>query len=322
MAAAMIAALVSRPRAALAQEPARTERPIAEALELEPSACFDRDSLGRELTRWLHSGMLDARLSIRVRRGQHSNAEAESFVVLREGTIVVERDLPRRNAPCEELRSAVALAIAIAVETTLFESREEPRAAPAAPIETAPIPDQIKAPLPKSKRGLSAEVLGHAFLGLLPRPAWGAEAATMIPLIGPLHGRVSFVWVAPRAISLGGGESELSLWAGKLGACWVGAPGSVEWRFCAGGAAGQLAAQGSGYARSLSPGLPWAAADASIETRFAISRRLGATFGLTGFVALARPALEVRNANDMLVASQTLPRGGGSLAAGLDMHFW
>lgn len=101
-------------------------RPIAETIEVEPSECLSRAALASKTAAFLHRDEVDARLSVAVTmRG----ADALSRLSL-DGVVVGERLVQRRGLTCEEFRSVVAAALAVAIDTALLEetnAAEEPR---------------------------------------------------------------------------------------------------------------------------------------------------------------------------------------------------
>ncbi len=114
--------------------------PIAAALRIGPNACFDAASLAPVLARWLQRDVIDRRIVVEV-TGQPDTPEGLVLRVRRDGQLVGERRFPSLSAPCEEVRAAVGLAAALAVDATVLESlgvKAAPVIAPAPPLEAPP----------------------------------------------------------------------------------------------------------------------------------------------------------------------------------------
>jgi hypothetical protein len=303
--------------ALLVATPAHAKRPLAQAIELDEDSCFERELLGSEVSRWLGHAELDERISISVRPGAGGNAGSVAFSILRDGQVVVDRRLEHAGAPCSELRRAVALAIAIALDSTLVEARPQPAPAPAAPAPLAPLPAKA-AP---SRDALLGPFAG-AFLGLLPRPTWGAGLELSIPLLRPVDLRLAGFVSGEQSIELGSGRGDLRLAAGRLDGCFVRQPSSVRFRACAGAAFGSLAAQGRDYSEARAPNLLWATAAARLDLRLALGRSVGASLALDGWVPLSRPILDVRASDGGILSERRLPAAGASLSMGADVRIW
>jgi hypothetical protein len=303
--------------ALLVASPALAERPLAEAMQLGEDACFQRAALASEVIRWLGHAELDERVAISVRPGAGENAGSVAFSILRDGQVVVDRRLEHAGAACPELRRAVALAIAIALDSTLVEARPQPAPAP----RPAPSPRPPRAPATPSRDALVGPFAG-AFLGLLPEPTWGAGLEFSIPFLRPIDLRLSGLVSGEQSIELGGGRGDLRLMAGRLDGCFVRAPGKLRFRACGGAALGRLVAQGHDYFESRALNLLWATAAARLDLRLALARSIGASLALDGWVPLSRPILDVRATDGGILSEQRLPAAGASLSMGADVRIW
>src|SRR5262245_61311442 len=110
-AAIVLGAILSQ-KPLFAQPPA-SERPIVEAIATAPDACYDGNSFAQSIATWLNKKTIDSRISILVRRPTEN---AVRFTVERDAKLVGERDLPVTSLPCPDLRAALSLAIAIAID--------------------------------------------------------------------------------------------------------------------------------------------------------------------------------------------------------------
>ncbi|HEX9297341.1 MAG TPA: hypothetical protein VF881_15975 [Polyangiaceae bacterium] len=286
-------------------------RPIAEALEVMAGSCLDRESLAQQLRAWLRRDDIDNRISIVVRNG----ATDRSFSVLRDGRPVVERVLPRVEVECEQLRAAVGLAIAIAIETMVVKTVDELKPPPAGrpELDLAPAPSK---PETSPRRSSS---LGLRFLGaiaVLPRPAVGASADLSVPLASLWDVNFSVLATSSAHVELGRGSGDLSLVAAQLDACVGSYDRLLGSRVCLGGVFGRLLAEGSGYATSYEPKLIWAAAAARLDGSVRVGRGLRIVLGVGGVVPVVVPRLEVRSPQGTIVASETLPKFGAMFSIG------
>ncbi len=116
-------------------------RPIAEAIELGDARCFAKESLAASVASWLGHGEIDERLTIVVA----DVPDGVRFEVRRESVSIGERTLEVVGLPCEDVRSAVGLGIASAIDVTVLESLGvtshdggEPAAPPSPPLPASP----------------------------------------------------------------------------------------------------------------------------------------------------------------------------------------
>jgi outer membrane biosynthesis protein TonB len=325
-----------------APRPARAdtapERPIVQAVAVTPDACFDGASLAQSIAAWLKKGTIDARIAILVRR---PNSENVRFTVERASELVGERDLPVGTLPCADLRAAVSLAIAIAVDNTLLESLgiepppstpTEREAKPAVPKEpekpepaAAPTPAPRPAPAPtppETPRRLSFALEAEGLFGLLPGPALGAAPRIGFRPASFLDIRLGALGTTRAQTSVGGGTASASLLAARFELCALGPAKEVRGAVCAGIAAGSVSAEGSGLEPSFSPGLRWAAATARLEARYPASSALAAVAGVEGFVPVLRPELQVVDKNGQIVDSWKAPVVGFGVSLGADLLIW
>ena len=331
------AALLLAPAFARAAD--ATERPIVAAIAAAPDACYDGNSLAASIGAWLNKTTIDARIAILVRRPAEGTLR---FTVEREGKLVGERDMPAGTLPCPDLRAALSLAIAIAIDHTLLDSlgieapptepteRENPKAptSPAPAPAPGPLPAAATTPSqPKIKPADERAVLGfaleaEALFGVLPGPALGASP------------RISFMpapWLAIRGAALGttraqtsvaGGTASAGLLAGRLEGCVLGPLEEVRGAICAGAAYGGLSIEGSGLEPSYSPSMRWAAGIARVEARYPARSALGAVVAVDGVVPLLRPELQVVDRQGQTVDSWRAPVAGFGVSLGADLLIW
>lgn len=318
-------------------------RPIANALSTAPDACFDGNSLAESIATWLGKREVSTRVSILVRR---PTADSVRFTVERDAALAGERDLPVGKLACPDLRAALSLAIAIAIDSTILESlgveapptTPTPREtelsppAPAAPLVAPPPPppqrDEQLPPAPKRLHpredrtlvGFAVEAV--ALFGVLPGPAIGASPRLGIAPISWLDLRVSALGTTRAQTIVGGGTTSASLLAGLGEVCALGRIDEVRSGGCLGGGAGSFRAEGSGLRPAYSPSVRWAAITARVEARYPASSVLALLVGVTGFVPVLRPELQVVDSNGKVVDTWKAPSVGFGVSLGGELSVW
>src|SRR5262245_20564368 len=109
--------------AALAQSDAPApERPIASLVQVEAGAtCLETDRLALRIAGWRERDTVDARIRVDV-HGDPSSATRVEFTVTAGGA-TSQRTLADAPEDCDQLHSAVALAIALSIDATLMDPR-------------------------------------------------------------------------------------------------------------------------------------------------------------------------------------------------------
>jgi hypothetical protein len=299
---------------------APAEVPVADALHVEPNACFDAASLAPVLRRWLSRDTLDGRLRIEI-AGSPQSPEGLSLRILRDGVLVGERHFPGLSAPCEEVRAAVGLATALAIDATVLESLGvKPAPSPVAPAPL-PAPAPALAPPPRSWFGVDVSVETAGLFGVLPTPATAIAPAFGVRLPPPFEIRVSGTFSAPSPLSLDRRSFGVTLLAARADAC---AAITVIWargRACAGVAAGGLFAASTDPGSSASQERPWVAGVVRADARVPLSRWVGFVVGVDAIVPMTRPQFVILGPTNATVASAGLPVFGGSVSFGPEVAF-
>jgi hypothetical protein len=293
-----------------AEASART-RPLTEAVTVEgASRCLEAASLGALVARWLRSDAIDARVSIVVFAGDEPSP-ALSFEVRRDGEVIAVRRFDPPPATCDDIRRVVAIAIALAIESTVLAAPStEPPATPAPP-------DSPRHFVPRPSWGVDVAVLA----GVLPELAFGLQSHVDVDLSERFALAVGTLTTFPSDTPVGSGRADLRLVAAEAAGCWIALPGPVELRACGGVAAGGVRVEGEAFAPSLSPLLPWVSVMGHAGIRLAVLKWLAIEGGLDGFLPILRPNLEVASPNGAIVFSRSFPVGGGVGALGLALTF-
>ncbi len=271
-------------------------RPLADAIEVAPSECLSRAALASETAGFLHREEVDARLSVAVTM---HGADAFSQLSL-DGVVVGERLVQRRSLKCDEFRSVVAAALAVAIDTALLdEANAAPEEPPVeVPLEPPPSPapeaPAVQTPRPRERRRPPApprppaRVLAIAFepaaLTALHEPTVGA-ALGLVLVQRPL-GRLglSAFSTLPVDTALGQGRrARVGLAAGRLDACLEPPIRKIPIAPCAAAIVGVHRAEGVVSSRALS------AANSTLWGALALGPEATLTFGRWSVIARVEP---------------------------------
>ena len=217
-----LVALLLAARTAVAAPPTHS---FVEALRVDPNECFDAASLAPVLVRWLGRSEVDRRVEIEI-AGQPAGAEGLTLRVRREGQIVGERRFPGLAAPCDEVRAAVGLAAALAVDAL---SLEVPAAPAAVVLERGPAP-----PVRSSSRRFSSAVDAVVLVGVLPAPTGALAPGFGVRLAPAFELRLGGLLSGVGSVGLDGGSVAASLLAGRADGCGALAGDIVRARACLG----------------------------------------------------------------------------------------
>lgn len=297
---------------------------LAEALDVVENRCMTESELAANVRLWLGRPSVDRRIQIVV---DQLDEDSLRFVLSRDGKPSAERRFHTSDVSCVDLRAAVALAIALAIDATVMQAILEP--VPEAPAPPAPKPSPAPArppaksrpalpPAPPEERVMlevDAQVL--ALVGVLPEPVLGASIGAAAPLGDSWHLRVSGWGTAARSVSVGAGSSETAMVAGQASLCLD----DSSLRACAGGAAGRWSAEGRGFARDRTTNLPWAALVADLGVSLPLAELVAAAARIHGYFPVVRPALEERAPRGQVLSTREPPPAGLGVSAGLAVGF-
>jgi len=304
-----LVALLLAARTAVAAPPTHS---FVEALRVDPNECFDAASLAPVLVRWLGRSEVDRRVEIEI-AGQPAGAEGLTLRVRREGQIVGERRFPGLAAPCDEVRAAVGLAAALAVDAL---SLEVPAAPAAVVLERGPAP-----PVRSSSRRFSSAVDAVVLVGVLPAPTGALAPGFGVRLAPAFELRLGGLLSGVGSVGLDGGSVAASLLAGRADGCGALAGDIVRARACLGLTAGRLQTAPAHLAPALSPSVPWAATVGRLDARVSVAPWLGFVLGADAIVPLTRPRFEVVTPAGAPIASTGLPVFGGAVSLGPEITF-
>ena len=290
---------------------------LDEIVSVDPGAtCLDRARLIERVARWLQRTEVTVPLRVQV-RGDSELPKRVFFSVKTGPGEAAERRLDNAPSDCDQLHSAVALSIALAIEATL----QRPSAAGELPEMPDKPPGWQRDP-PSHPVHLELAVLGGASVGVLT----GASFAGAPRLgISPLS------WLEVSIVGLGThlsgetiqdvpGSFESTLLAGGLDACFGGeATQGVSFFMCLGGRAGSFRSTGDSYnSGNRTSYRPWWALAGSGQGRFWISSSIAIGTSVEALYALAQRDIVVhpRPGEDSPSVVRPVPQLGLSVTIG------
>lgn len=308
---------LAAPRTAGAVE--RETWPLADAVQVGTLRCARGDELVATIATWLGRDAVDRRLAIVV---EDAGEGAVRFVVRRDGEPVAERRFRAARVACADLRAAVGLAIALAIDATVLDAIEGEEAAPApgTPAPEAPAGPRAEAP-PAARRWLEVDALVVGVAGVLPRPGLGGGLGVGVPL-APSWVLRAGAWAAVAATAeVGTGSADVAMVAGEAATCIERPLGLPRVRACGGFAAGRWSARGRGFGVNHAAALPWVAATGGLELRVPLADGLGLSTRLDGYVPVVRPVLEERDERGTPLAATEPPPAGVRASVGVTVAF-
>jgi hypothetical protein len=299
-------------RVALGAPPTHT---VSEALRVEANECFDEALLAPVLSRWLQRDRVDRRIEVEI-VGEPGSSEGLVLRVLRDGVIAGERRFPVLSAPCDDVRAAVGLAAALAIDATVLESLG---------VRAAPVSDDGDArparPAPSPWPGVAASVDAVGLFGVLSAPAVGISPALSLHVAAPLELRASALITGSSRLSFDGRTFDLTLVSGAVDACGLASWRALRARGCFGLAAGRLLAVAAAGTPSASQPAPWGAAIGRADLRVSLSSWFGLVAGGDLLVPITRPRFQILGAMGAMGASAGLPAIGAAMRIGPEITF-
>ena len=298
-----------------------TEQLTPNMVSVEAGAtCLQQARLIDRISRWRQRAALDPSIRVRV-RGDAASATRVFFSVTRGNAPPSERVLDDAPDDCDQLHSAVALSIALAIDAMLSGDRGSlpPAAAPpAAPSSRAPPPRAAGA------RHMHGELalLAGASVGVVSGPAIaGLPRLQFTPVPWLALSLVGLATREERATIEGvSGEFSATVLAGGADLCAGGETAErLTFFMCAGGRAGAFITDGTGYRVTL----PWWAVSASGQARAWIVPAVAIGISVEALFVLATRDLQfVGTSPDAPAITRSIPRVGLSVAAGPVFRFF
>lgn len=239
---------------------------------------------------------------------------ALTFTVLRGGAPAAERHLVLGRAPCQDIRTALSLAIAIAIDDSLLEALTgvHVEATPRAPPPLPPPP-----PPPTRRWAIPAE--GYVFSGVVADVSGGLGLGVEFGPWRWLDLRSSFVFLIPQESPLGAGHASIGGALGRVDVC--GRKALAERfvvRACAGGLFGARFAAGRGFDDPRGTNVGLATFAARLEAGFVlVPRSLELRVGADGYAFLTRPSLFATDTTGRTIAEKVFDPLGWSASVGV-----
>jgi hypothetical protein len=300
---------------------------VASMVRVEAGAsCLAQSRLVERIARWRQGAPLDASIQVYV-RGDAASPTRVFFSVARAGAPPSERVIDNAPSDCDQLHSAVALSIALAIDAMLSGERGLPA-----------VPNVSTGPPPTAARRMPLRVAHaaglYAEVGLLA----GASVGVVTNLAGAALPRVQLSPVPWFALALAGfgtradratigdvpGSFSATVLAAGLDVCLGGE--SIErlsFFMCAGARAGQFITDSTGYRTPLHRASFWTAVAASGQARAWIAPAVGIAISVDALFALAARDLALVGATPGTPTMvRTIPQVGLSVAAGPVFRFF
>lgn len=313
------------------------ERPLAEALQVEPGAsCLEPTTLLEHLASWRGDDLLDARLAVLV-VGSAADPRAIRVEIWVGPELWIERSFEAAPERCADRHAVVALAIAIALDDTLAEElgliaplEPDDSGEPNPPAEPEPTEQVHEDELP-SDDSATSEALGRrtklgltaaagVFGGVHPQLAAGGSLTFDMRPRPHFDLRVGAMATHAPTLRFLEGSVASTVAAGRVDLCWGTLPRTIRLRLCGGFAGGALVAQARGFARNYDRTYPWMALLAGIDLVIQLVGPLALELRIDGFAALQRNILEIDEAS-ATVGSLGYPAGGLMIGLGPRFEF-
>ncbi|MEX1363205.1 MAG: hypothetical protein AB1Z98_08770 [Nannocystaceae bacterium] len=311
---------------------------IADALVVEPGAtCLEHDRLSEQVVGWLGVDELDPRLTVLV-EGDDIEVRSLRFTLLDRGQVLSERVFSPGPSRCDDLHAVVALAIALAVDATVLESAGGAESGAPEPEPSEPEPSEPEPSEPEPPSGLDDETAGSPPLvdlspplrrwelrghlqGLLtygapPDVGGGGSLGLELGWGSLLDLQLGVLATSAGARPIDGATLDVTLVAGRVGACVGPRLGEIRPRGCLGLLAGTALAEGRGFDRDFRIAVPWLAGTFGGDVRVGLTPRVRLSLGLEGVVTVVRPVFDVREQSEVRTLRE-LPRFGALFGVGL-----
>lgn len=306
------------PAAPSAPEPA--QRSLLTAIEVQPGAtCLAADKLVRRVERWLDQTKVDARIRVHVRGDDAEPNEVEFSIDRGDGLRPAVRRIENAPLDCEQLHSALALSIALAIDASILGGAAEGLELPDDEALTEEPEDEGRAG--PSYLRVAAAVLGEVSTGLITSDiALGAGARLELGFTPWLELRAGalFTGIGGQRVQSVPGTFSASIVAGRADACGVLQPAeALRLLACGAFVLGELRTTGHDFMETSSEGSLWSAAGGGIEVQAAAADPLAFVLGVDVLIPFARKSVLVLDPMGRAVASRDLTSVGVVIGVGV-----
>lgn len=329
----LAAALLYAPSPTVCAQPAgaaanRTDQ-LSSGLEvptitLDPGAtCLEGARLAARIARWREHAESDPTLRVQV-AGDARDSTIVHYYIEGAGAPRTERVLRDAPVDCDQLHSAVALSIALALDAMVSG---EGMTAPQLPIPPEPRRQQPRAAEQGHALALDLALLAGAGVGLLPNTSLVIAPRAQLALLPWFSLALEGLWTRGTDLTIGNapGSFDADVWAGGLDACVGGyAAKRVSFAACVGGRGGAFITRGDATTLALSENVPspWWALTAAGHARVWFLRAVGLGIGIEALYAPARRYVVVGNLDTGIAQSRRVPSFGLVISAGPVFRFF
>lgn len=285
------------------------------AIDVRPGAtCLAADKLVRRVERWLNQTKVDARIRVLV-RGDDSDAYKVEFSIDRgDGQAPAVRRIDDAPADCEQLHSALALSIALAIDASILGGGELPDDDTLLD-EPGPAPTEEPAYL-----RVALGVLGQLSTGLVTSDlALGAAGRLELGLVPWLDLRVGalFASAGGQRVEAVPGSYEASIVGARADVCAAYEPVAVlRLLVCGSGVIGQFRTAGHDYTKTEEQDSLWTAAGGGLEAQALVLDQLALALTADLLIPFARRTILVLDTARMPLAERELTSVGVVIGVG------
>lgn len=316
-----LAALWDPMRALSGASAAAQAADFEERLSVQPGAtCLESERLEARIVRWREGAGIEPGVRVSV-RGDSQLSTRVYFSVSRVGDAPTERTLENAPSDCDQLHSAVALSIALAIDA-LFSSEQVP------PLPAADEPPRIEHAANATQTGspysLQLGLLVGASVGVVPNMAPAALPRVQLSVTPWLGFALAGVGTYASDVSFtsGSGVVDTSVIGGGGDACLGGETVErMSFVMCTGLRGGMFVARGDRLGAGLlkvTSTRPWWAVAVSGQARAWIVPNVGIGLGIEALFALASRDLVVTYTEQRL----SVPRVGLAISVGPVFRFF
>jgi hypothetical protein len=285
------------------------------AIDVRPGAtCLAADKLVRRVERWLNQTKVDARIRVLV-RGDESDAYKVAFSIDRgDGQAPAVRRIDDAPADCEQLHSALALSIALAIDASILGGGELPD-----DDVLLEEPAQVAAEAPGYLR-VALGVLGQLSTGLVTSDlAFGAAGRLELGFVPWLDLRVGVLFASAggQRVEAIPGSYEASIVGGRADVCGAYEPVAVlRLLACGSVVVGQFGTAGHDYTETAQQDSLWMAAGGGLEAQALVLDQLALALTADLLIPFARRTIRVLDTAGMPLAERELTSVGVVIGVG------
>jgi hypothetical protein len=312
--------LGSRALPAAAQTQTSAATPTPELTLVAGASCLERDRLIARIVHWREGAATDPSLRVHV-RGDTRDATKVFFSVVRAGMEPAERLLDNAPLDCDQLHSAVALSIALAIDASMAVAQRPPL--------TAAIPEQPARREPPREFGkhLEAALLAGASIGLVPSTTMVATPRIQYAPLPWLAFAVEGLGTYAHRLNVGSapGQFDATLFALGVDVCLGGETAErMSFFTCAGARGGTFLTNAYGFTtRNYRASRNWWALTGSGQARAWLLPMFGIGIAVEAVFAVAARDLVVTVEGGTQTSQRlSVPRVGLSISAGPVFRFF